>query len=132
MVLDTSAMISILLREPGSEELIGCISRSAIVVVGAPTVVETAIVLSAKLKRDARPIVDGFLREAEVEVIPFSREHYEIAVEAFQRYGKGRHPAALNFGDCLTYAMAYLPQFPLLATGNDFPQTDLKMARRGS
>jgi ribonuclease VapC len=132
MVLDTSAIISILLREPGSEELIGCISRGAIVIVGAPTVVETAIVLSAKLKRDARPIVDGFLREAEVEVIPFSREHYEIAVEAFQRYGKGRHPAALNFGDCLTYAIAYLPQFPLLAAGNDFSRTDLKLARSGS
>jgi ribonuclease VapC len=61
-------------------------------------------------------------------VIPFSREHYEIAVEAFLRYSKGRHPAALNFGDCLTYAIAYLAQFPLLAPGNDFPRTDLKMA----
>lgn len=131
MVLDTSAIISILLQEPDSEQLVGCIGRSKIVIVGAPTVAEAAIVLSAKLKRDARPIVDGFLREAEVEVIPFSREHYEVAVEAFQRYGKGRHPAALNFGDCLTYAIAYLAQFPLLATGNDFRRTDLKMASVG-
>jgi ribonuclease VapC len=129
MVLDTSAIISILLQEPGSEHLIGSLGRSPIVIIGAPTVAETAIVLSAKLKRDAKPIVDGFLREAEVEVIPFSREHYEVAVEAFQRYGKGRHPASLNFGDCLTYAIAYLAQLPLLATGNDFPRTDLKMAQ---
>jgi ribonuclease VapC len=132
MVLDTSAIISILLQEPGYEQLLGYIGRSAIVVAGAPTVAETGIVLSAKLKRDARPIVDGFLREAEVEVIPFSSEHYQVAVEAFQRYGKGRHRAALNFGDCLTYAIAYLAQFPLLATGNDFARTDLTMARAGT
>jgi ribonuclease VapC len=127
MVLDTSAILSVLLAEPGSGRLIERISQSAIVVVGAPTVVETAIVLSSRLRLDARPMVNGLLREAEAEVVAFSKEHYEIAVDAFQRYGKGRHPAALNFGDFITYAVAYVAQLPLLCTGKDFPRTDLEM-----
>ncbi len=61
----------------------------------------------------------------EVEVIPFTAEHYEVAVDAFERFGKGRHPAALNFGDCLTYAVARLSGLPLLYTGDDFARTDL-------
>ncbi len=126
MVLDTSAILSVLLAEPGSDRLIERIGQSPIVVVGAPTVVETAIVLSSRLRLDARPMVNGFLREAETEVVPFSQEHYEIAVDAFQRYGKGRHPAALNFGDCLTYAVARVAQLPLLCTGKDFARTDLE------
>ncbi len=126
MVLDTSGILAVLLAETGSDRLIERISQSPIVVVGAPTVVETAIVLSSRLGRDARPMVNGFLREAETEVVPFSQEHWEIAVDAFQRYGKGRHPAALNFGDCLTYAVARLAQLPLLCTGKDFARTDLE------
>jgi ribonuclease VapC len=125
MVLDTSAIVAVLLAEAGSGRLLDHISGSAIVVVGAPTIVEAAMVLSVKLRRDARPVLNGFLRRAEAEVIPFSQEHYEIAVEAFLRYGKGRHKAALNFGDCLTYAVARLSQLPLLCTGNDFTKTDL-------
>lgn len=83
------------------------------------------MVLSCRLQRDARPLIEGFLREAEVEVIPFTREHYEVALDAFRRYGKGRHPAALNFGDCLTYAVASLSGLPLLYTGDGFSKTDL-------
>jgi len=88
------------------------------------------MVLSARLRRDARPLLSAFYREVELEVIPFSQEHYEIAIEAFQRFGKGRHPAALNFGDCLSYAVARLSQLPLLCTGNDFPKTDIVIAGR--
>jgi ribonuclease VapC len=128
MVLDTSAILAVLLAESGNERLTDLISRSPIVVVGAPTIVETAMVLSARLQRNARPIVDDFLREAEAEVVPFTREHYEVAVYAFERYGKGRHPASLNFGDCLTYAIARVAQLPLLATGMDFSRTDLVLA----
>jgi ribonuclease VapC len=83
------------------------------------------MVLGSRLGRDARPLVNEFLREAEVEVVPFGRDHYEIAVDAFRRYGKGRHAAGLNFGDCLTYALARLSGLPLLFTGDDFSQTDL-------
>ena len=83
------------------------------------------MVLSSRLGRDPRQQLAGFLREMEVEVIPFTAEHYEVAMDAFERFGKGRHPAALNFGDCLTYAVARLSGLPLLYTGNDFARTDL-------
>ncbi len=99
------------------------------VAVGAPTLVETATVLSFRLQRDAGPLLREFLREAEVEVLPFEQDHYEAAVDAFVRYGKGRHAAALNFGDCLTYAVARLSGLPLLFTGDDFSKTDLPAAR---
>ena len=86
---------------------------------------ETAMVLSSRLGKDPRPVLNGFLRKMDVEVIPFTAEHYEAAVDAFERFGKGRHPAALNFGDCLSYAAAHLSGLPLLYTGNDFARTDL-------
>lgn len=129
MILDASAILSMVLGEPNADRIVAHIGAAGIVAAGAPTLVETAIVLSTRLKRDPRPWLNEFLREAEIEVIPFSREHHEVAVDAFQRFGKGRHPAALNFGDCLTYAIAYIAQMPLLCTGNDFPKTDLETIR---
>lgn len=125
MVLDSSALLSVILAEPGCEALLARLSAARVVAVGAPTLVETAIVLSARLRRDARPLLNEFLREADAEVVPFSREHYEVAVDAFRRYGKGRHAAALNFGDCLAYAVASLSGLPLLFTGDDFSKTDV-------
>ena len=130
MILDASAIVSMILGEPSSRQLLSQLGTADIVAAGAPTLVEAAMVLSARLKRDARPLLHAFFREMDLEVVPFSEEHYEIAIEAFQRFGKGRHPAALNFGDCLTYAVARLSQLPLLCTGNDFPKTDLLIAGR--
>jgi len=69
--------------------------------------------------------LNEFLREAEVEVIPFTRDHYDVALDAFARFGRGRHAAGLNFGDCLTYAVARISGMPLLFTGGDFSKTDL-------
>lgn len=125
MILDASAILSVVLEEPGCEAILRRIKEAPILAVGASTLVETAMVLSSRLRKDPRPLLSQFLREAEVEVIPFGRDHYEVAVDAFERYGKGRHPAALTFGDCLTYAMARLSGFPLLFTGDDFTKTDL-------
>ena len=125
MILDTSAILSVLLGEPGYDVLLRKMSDAPFLAVGGPTLVEAAMVLGSRLGRDARPLVNEFLREAEVEVVPFGRDHYEIAVDAFRRYGKGRHAAGLNFGDCLTYAVARLSGLPLLFTGDDFSQTDL-------
>lgn len=125
MVLDASAIVAIIEEEPGSEELVRRLDEAESVVVGAPTLVETALVLTSRLRRDARPVLAGFLHNSEVEVIPFTEEHYRVAVDAFQRYGKGRHPAALNFGDCLTYAVAQIAGMPLLFTGDDFSKTDI-------
>jgi ribonuclease VapC len=128
MILDASAILSILLEKPGHDRIVNRLNRASITAVGAPTLVEAAMVLTTRLERDARPLLNQFLREAEVEVIPFTREHFEIAMDAFRRYGKGRHPAALNFGDCLCYAVARISGFPLLYTGDDFSKTDLQSA----
>src|SRR5674476_701513 len=100
MILDTSAIVAIILGQA-----------------------ESAALMRAGLA-DPR----GFLVELDVHAIPFGDEHWRQAGMAFSRYGKGRHPASLNFGDCLTYAVAKLSGLPLLCLGGDFPQTDLTLA----
>ena len=125
MILDASAILAILLREPGCEDLLRLIAESRVVAAGAPTLVETALVLSSQMRKNARVLLNEFLREAEVEIISFTRDHYEVAVDAFERYGKRRHSAALNFGDCMTYAAARVSGMPLLFTGKDFSKTDI-------
>jgi ribonuclease VapC len=125
LILDSSAILAAILEEPGYSDILDSISNAQSVGVGAPTFVETAIVLSSKLHRDARPQLNEFLRAAEAELIPMGPEHVDAAVDAFLRYGKGRHPAALNFGDCLTYSVAAVAGLSLLFTGNDFAKTDI-------
>ena len=125
MILDSSAIVAVMLAESGYPAILARMNSAQLLAVGAPTLVETALVLSARLGRDSRPELDAFLREADVEVIPFTADHYRTAVDAFLRFGKGRHPAALNFGDCLAYAVASLAGMPLLFVGDDFSRTDL-------
>jgi ribonuclease VapC len=129
LILDSSAILAALLEEPGYGGILDRISSAQSVGLGAPTFVETAIVLSSKLRRDARSQLNEFLRAAEAELIPLGPEHVDAAVDAFLRYGKGRHPAALNFGDCLTYAIAAVASVPLLFTGNDFTKTDIERTK---
>ena len=128
MVLDSSALVAIHLEEPGYQQLIARMRQAGGVAVGVPTLLETAIVLTSRLRRDVRPDLHAFLRHMDVQVVPFSEEHLDAAMEAFLRFGKGRHPAALNFGDCMSYAVASLSQQPLLYTGSDFAKTDLPPA----
>ena len=128
MVLDSSAIIAIELQEPGFERLIDKIGDAKAVVMGIPTMFETAIVLSRRRGQDARPWLRGFLRSAKAEAVTFTDEHLDAAIDAFLRYGKGRHRAALNFGDCMAYAVAAVAGMPLLYTGNDFAQTDIPAA----
>ena len=128
MVLDSSAIVAIHLREPGHERLIDKIDAAEVVVVGVPTLLETAMVLTARLGQDARPMLFAFLRRVEAEVIPFNEEHLDAAATAFIRFGRGRHPAALNFGDCMSYAVASVAGMPLLSTGADFRRTDIPQA----
>jgi ribonuclease VapC len=96
--------------------------------IGAPSLVEAAIVLSHRLGPVAASLVERFLGELEVVVVPFDQRHWRVAIEASRRFGKGRHPAALNFGDCLAYATARVAAMPLLAIGEDFAKTDLALA----
>jgi ribonuclease VapC len=127
MVLDSSAIVAIHLREPGHERLIDRID-AAEVVVGVPTMLEAAMVLTARLGHDARPMLFAFLRRLDTEVVAFNEEHLDAAATAFIRFGRGRHPAALNFGDCMSYAVASVAGMPLLFTGEDFRRTDIAPA----
>jgi ribonuclease VapC len=128
LILDTSALVAILQREPGWEDLLDRILRDRAPAVGAPTLAEAGIVLTARVGQDGKRLVASFLLEFEVAVVPFVDSHWKVAVDAHRRYGKGRHPAGLNLGDCLTYATAKLANQPLLFTGRDFAKTDLEIA----
>jgi ribonuclease VapC len=128
MVVDSSALISILLEERGHEPLLEKAGRAEAVFVGAPTALETAMVLSARFRKDSRPMLAGFLRRMNAEIIEFKEDHYEAALSAFLRFGKGRHPAALNFGDCMSYALASVSGLPLLYADTDFSRTDIQSA----
>lgn len=128
MVLDSSAIVAIHLQEPGYERLIEAIDKADVVVVGVPTLLETAMVLTTRLRQDARPLLFAFLRRLEAEVVAFNQEHLDAATAAFLRFGRGRHPAGLNFGDCMSYAVAAVAGMPLLFTGEDFTRTDIAQA----
>lgn len=129
MILDTSAILAILLKEPGFEELLPKLDLAPHRGVGSPTLLEAAMVLSSKAGgQPPVTVLSGFLTQFEVATVPFGELHWQVAADAFQRFGKGRHPAALNYGDCFSYATARLAGEPLLCVGNDFPQTDLELA----
>jgi ribonuclease VapC len=128
VILDTSAIVSIMLQERGFEDLLDKLMLASDVGVGTPTLAETTIVLSARLHRDARGLISRFIMEASISTVPLGDDHYGTAVEAWRRFGKGRHPAGLNFGDCLSYATARLTGEPLLCTGENFSKTDIELA----
>jgi ribonuclease VapC len=127
VILDSSALIAIALDEPERETLVAKINAAASVEVGAPTLVEAAIVLSARTGHDASAVLVELLAAADAVLIEFGQRHWRVAVSAWGRFGKGRHPAGLNFGDCLTYATALVAGEPLLAKGDDFAQTDIPL-----
>lgn len=129
MIVDSSAVVAIVLREPGHERLVDLLASEEAAGIGAPTVVETGIVLAAKVGVGGRTLLARVLGDIDSTVIAFEEEHWPVAVEASLRFGKGRHPAGLNFGDCLTYAIARLADEPLLCVGDDFAQTDLSVVR---
>lgn len=128
MVLDSSAIIAILFREPGYERLVAALDAAEVVIVGAPTILETSMVLTSRLGHKALPVLAAFLRRASCETVPFTQAHLDAATLAFLRFDRGRHPAALNFGDCLSYAIASAAGLPLLFTGQDFAKTDIDPA----
>lgn len=123
IVLDSSAIVAIMLEEDEEEvfsEILG-IHRAF---VGAPTLVETRMVVDARLPA-AGDLLNRFLRDGSVEIVPFDAAMFAAAAEAFTRYGRGRHRARLNFGDCMAYAVASVMRLPLLFKGDDFVHTDI-------
>jgi len=127
VIVDSSALVAIVLREPGWEALVDKLSAEP-AGAGAPTLAEAGMVLTARLGPRGRSLLARIVQEARIVVVPFTDEHWPIAIDAYARFGKGRHAADLNFGDCLTYAVASLAGQPLLCLGEDFARTDLLRA----
>jgi ribonuclease VapC len=128
LILDTSAIISLLLEEPGSVRILDALEKSVATGVGSPTLTETGIVLARRVGSGWENALEDFLDEYRVEEISFDRLHWREATLAYRRFGKSWHPARLNFGDCMSYAVARIAGRPLLCTGRDFEQTDLELA----
>jgi ribonuclease VapC len=129
MTLDSSALIAILFAEPDYLALVDAILNADVVRAGAPTLVEASLVATARRGKPATQMIDGLVRELDVAVVPFGEAEWRAAVDAFRRYGRGRHKAALNFGDCLAYATAAVAADSLLFAGTDFIHTDVVPAR---
>ncbi len=125
MIVDTSALVALVLREPGYEEILSKLADATRPGIGTPTLAELGIVLTARLGTDPQSIIVRLLDELEIEEVLFGAAHWREALAAFGRFGRGRHQARLNLGDCLTYAVARLADEPLLFTGDDFGMTDL-------
>lgn len=124
MIVDSSAILAIVFAEPTATGLLRAIAEAPRLGIGAPTLVETGMVLTGRLGPEGRTLLARWHQQLDLEVLAFSEQHHGVALDAFRRFGKGRHPAALNFGDCLTYAMARVEREPLLCVGDDFPRTD--------
>jgi ribonuclease VapC len=132
LVVDTSAAVAVILGELGGEELAAYLEDALIRLMSAAIRVELGIVIEARLWPAGQDVVDRFLRDAKVEIVPVDSDLAERAMSGWRRYGKGRHPAGLNFGDCFTYALADRTGHPVLCTGNDFDTTDITVVRPGT
>jgi ribonuclease VapC len=128
VVIDTSALVAILTAEPEAPEFARLIQADAVRLVSAVSVLEAAMVIGARKGEVGLGELDLLLHRAAVEQIPFNREQTDAARRAWLLFGKGRHAAALNFGDCCAYALARVSGEPLLAKGNDFRRTDIRLA----
>lgn len=128
MVIDTSALVALLEQEQDAEALADAIANDPASLVSAASVVEAGLVIFARYGEPGARKLDELLGESQIEVVPVTADHARLARGAFAQFGKGRHPAKLNFGDCFSYALAKASGHPLLFVGNDFSQTDLVAA----
>ena len=125
MVIDTSALVAILLGEPDAEIFASAIAADPKRLISAFTALETSIVIEAKKGEPGGRELDLLIHRAQIEIIALNPEQVELARSAWRDYGKGRHPAGLNIGDCCSYALAKHAQEPLLFKGDDFAKTDI-------
>jgi ribonuclease VapC len=128
MTVDSSALVAILFSEAGHLDLVDRILDADAVRVGAPTLAETTIVVSARWRKPALRSVEALVRELGVAVVSCGDAEWKAAATAYQRFGRGRHKAALNFGDCLAYATAAVAGDTLLYVGDNFALTDIRAA----
>ena len=127
MIIDTSALLAILLGEPEREPFLKLLSESGIRLLSAANALETAIVVESRRGEAAGREFDLFLHRTKIEIAAVDAEQVSLARYAWRKFGKGRHPAALNFGDCFAYALTKTSNEPLLAKGGDFSRTDLPL-----
>jgi ribonuclease VapC len=131
MFVDASALVAILASEEGADALLERVQQATVLYTSPMAVWETSLALARERQiapTDALHLVNDFLKLLSIAVEPIDRGAGELAVIAHQRFGKGRHPAGLNFGDCFAYACARQLDMPLLYKGDDFPQTDIETA----
>ncbi|MGQ0801586.1 MAG: type II toxin-antitoxin system VapC family toxin [Pseudomarimonas sp.] len=129
MIIDTSAVVAILAGEPDAAHFAHMIEQDAAPRIGTPVLLEASLVLTRWFGDAADPALDAFVREAGAEIVPFDLPQLRAAQDAFRRFGKGRHAAGLNFGDCMSYALARVCQEPLLYKGDNFSHTDIERAK---
>lgn len=126
IVVDSSALVAILNDEETSDILIRALIQSKTRVISSSTLLECSIVVFARWGDPGLLRLNQLILESNIEVIPFTQKHAEVAIEGYKKYGKGRHPAGLNYGDCFSYAHAIVSDAPLLFVGTDFSLTDVK------
>ena len=127
VVIDTSALLAILLGEPERGKFLELLSESETRLLSAANALETAIVVESRRGEAAGRELDLFLHRTKIEIVAVDAEQFSIARFAWRKFGKGRHAAALNFGDCFAYALTKTSSEPLLAKGEDFRRTDLQV-----
>jgi ribonuclease VapC len=128
VIADTSALLAILFFEDDAEKYAKAIRDAELCRISAATFVELSIVIESNAGDAGIRQFDAFLRGNEIEIVGFSESQGYAARQAFSDYGKGRHPAGLNLGDCFSYALAKVSGEPLLFKGNDFRKTDVTAA----
>ena len=128
MVIDTSAIVAIAFDEPEASSFEALIADDPVRLISAATVFEASMVLESRLGEHGGSELDLWLHRINAEIVAVSADHSDQARRAWRRYGKGRHPAGLNFGDCFSYALAKLTSEPLLFKGHDFSETDIRAA----
>jgi ribonuclease VapC len=128
MVIDTSAIVAVLFDEPDHRRYAEAIAAAPVRLVSAVTHVEPSFVVEGRKGQAGRARLDRFFALIGAEIVSITARHSEIATDAFRRFGKGRHRAALNIGDCFSYALATATNHPLLFKGNDFNYTDIRAA----
>lgn len=130
IAVDTSALLAILFQEPGAEQAAKALTEASNRYLSAANFVEAAIVVEARKGAEGALEFDSLIASAGVEIVPITEDLARAARSAWRRYGKGRHPAALNYGDCFAFGLAAVRSLPLLAIGEDFAKTDLSLVMR--
>ncbi len=130
IVVDTSALVAILLGEPDAAVFSAALAGASKRLLSAVTRVELSLVIEGRKGEPGRALLEQLLADGEFEIVAVTAQHAEIAIDAFRRFGKRRHPAGLNIGDCFSYALAKSLDAPLLFKGADFAATDIRAAAK--